>query len=356
MSGNDPATKTPTARRDITIIDIARETGTSKTTVSRVLNGEPSVAPATRVLVTEAATRLGYRANRAARSLRTSRSALVGFLVPHLNEVFGQQAERLAGELREHGIDLVISTSGWNAAVEARIIESMASRGVDALVLSLADDRAGALVKVLKEFDRPLVLLDREVRGIRADTVLTDQSTGMTEAIAHLAGLGHRRIGLIAMTGATRPGREQQSAWRRAMKQSELDDDDALVCTVDRFERASGAAATAELLDAGATAFVVCVPEAVMAGVLVDLHDRGLSVPGDVSLVGYHEPLLASAKEPRIAAITRDYEGMGALAGRLAVTRLANTEMRPRVEIVSTGFVTGTSTAVPKPRKAPRRK
>jgi LacI family transcriptional regulator len=348
MSGNDPIERPPTMRRDVTIIDIARETGTSKTTVSRVLNGEPSVAPATRVLITEAAARLGYRANRAARSLRTSRSALVGFLVPHLNEVFGQQAERLAGELREHGIDLVISTSGWNADAEARIIESMASRGVDALVVSLADDRAPGLVRVLRDFDRPLVLLDREVRGVRADTILTDQSTGMTSAIAHLAELGHVRIGLVAMTGATRPGREQQAAWHRAMEQAGLSDDAALVASVERFERASGAAATADLLAAGATAFVVCVPEAVMAGVLVDLHARGLSVPRDISLVGYHEPLLASAKEPRIAAITRDYEDMGAIAGRLAVTRLANTGMRPRVEIVATGFVTGTSTAPPK--------
>lgn len=349
MDGNDPkASGTPT--RDVTIIDIAKAAGTSKTTVSRVLNGETNVSPTTRRRVTEVATELGYRANRAARSLRTSRSALVGFLVPHLNEVFGPQAERLAGELRQHGIDLVISTSGWSPEAEAESIETLAARGVDALVLSLASDRAPRLAKLLNSFDRPLVLLDREVRGIHADTVLTDQSGGMEGAVTHLRGLGHERIGLIAMTESTRPGREQHAAWRSSLTRSGLDPSELLVFATDRFERASGADGAATLLAAGATALIACVPEAVMAGVLTEIYRRGLTVPDDVSLVGYHEPLLASVKEPRIAAITRTFEEMGSIAGRLAITRLANPAMRPRVEVVATGFVEGSSTAAP-PRR-----
>ncbi|MDW5596929.1 LacI family DNA-binding transcriptional regulator [Conexibacter stalactiti] len=345
MTGNDP---NGGRQRGVTIIDIARAAGTSKTTVSRVLNGEAGVAPATRTHVTNVAARLGYRANTAARSLRTRSSALIGFLVPHLNEVFSQQAERLSNELRRHQVDLVISTSGWDPDAEVEIVERMASRGVDALVLSLTSDRNPDVARLLRTLDPALVLLDREVRGISADTVLTDQSGGVEGAVAHLVELGHERIGLISMTDVTRPGREVPAAWRRGGQRAGLAFGPELNVALPHFDAASGATAAGALLRAGATAVIACVPEAAIAGMLFDLRDRGISIPGDLSLVGYHEPILASAKEPRIAAITRDYGEMGAIAGRLAITRLANRELRPRVETVQTGFLPGSSTAPPR--------
>lgn len=347
VNGNDP---NGGRQRGVTIIDIARAAGISKTTVSRVLNGEAGVAPATRTQVMEVAARLGYRANTAARSLRTRSSALVGFLVPHLNEVFSQQAERLSLELRHHGVDLVISTSDWDPDAEIEIVERMASRGVDALVLSLTSDRSPGVARLLKSLDPALVLLDREVRGITADTVLTDQSGGVEGAVAHLVELGHERIGLISMTDVNRPGREVPAAWRRGGERAGLAFGPELNVALPRFDAASGANAIDRLLAADVTAVIACVPEAAIAGVLFDLRDRGISVPADLSLVGYHEPVLASAKEPRIAAITRDYGEMGVIAGRLAITRLANREMRPRVETVRTGFVPASSTAPPRRR------
>src|SRR5262249_8316429 len=103
-------------RRSPTILDLARESGVSKTTVSRVLNGSASVAPETRERALEAMERLGFRVNLAARALRTTRSALVGLLVPAIdNEVFGRVAQRLETELARDGVSLVITSSAWTA-------------------------------------------------------------------------------------------------------------------------------------------------------------------------------------------------------------------------------------------------
>ena len=103
-------------RRDPTILDLARAANVSKTTASRVLNGAPNVAPETRARVLEAIKSIDYRVNTAARSLRTTRTFLVGLLVPAINnDVFGMIAEVLEEELRHDGVGLVIASSGWDA-------------------------------------------------------------------------------------------------------------------------------------------------------------------------------------------------------------------------------------------------
>jgi LacI family transcriptional regulator len=119
-----------------TIVDVAREAHVSKTTASRVLNGSPNVAPQTRARVLEAVTRLDYRVNSAARSLRTSRSLLIGLLVPAIShDVFGRIAEIIEEDLRRDAVGLVIASSGWDASGERLALESLLKHRVDALLI-----------------------------------------------------------------------------------------------------------------------------------------------------------------------------------------------------------------------------
>ena len=105
--------------REVTIVDVAREAGVSKSTVSRVLNDSPHVATATRARVLDAVSRLDFHANEAARGLRTTRSFLVGLLVPAIsNDVFSRIADVLEEDLRREGVGMVIVSSGWDAAGE----------------------------------------------------------------------------------------------------------------------------------------------------------------------------------------------------------------------------------------------
>ena len=203
-------------KRTATIFDIAREAGVSKTTVSRALTGSSNVAPETLTRVLDAATRLDYRVNVAARSLRTARTFLVGLLVPAIsNDIFGRIAEVIERDLRRNGMGLLIVSSGWEADGERVGLESLRSRGVDALVVSLVNDRDKKTVAALRSFQRPIVLLDRELQtGVDADHhVFVDHNKGVSDALEHLVGLGHRRIAIATIALSVRPGREAQAAY-----------------------------------------------------------------------------------------------------------------------------------------------
>jgi LacI family transcriptional regulator len=321
-------------RRSPTILDLAREAGVSKTTVSRVLNDSPKVADDTQERVKQAMKSLGFRVNLAARSLRTTRSALVGLLVPTIdNEIFGRVAQTLTTELANSSIGLVISTSNWDSRAELRALQSLASRGVDALALSLVNDQYPGVVEFVRSFERPMVLLDRHVPGLSADTVVTDQRTGLVATMTHLHDLGHRKIGLVTLPNHTRTTRELTASYRAACRRLGLPQRSQIVASVDM---ASGAEAVDRLLSDGLRAIVVCAPSLVLAGALERLDALGLKVPADVSIVGYDESPVAFAKRPRLTVISRDIDEISQAASRMIVTRLSNPDLPPRLETVHT--------------------
>lgn len=321
-------------RRNPTILDLAREAGVSKTTVSRVLNDSPKVAVDTQERVKEAMKLLGFRVNLAARTLRTTRSALVGFLVPTIdNEIFGRVAQTLTTELANSDVGVVISTSNWDCGAELRALQSLESRGVDALALSLVDDRHPDIVEFVRSFDRPIVLLDRHVRGLSADTVFTDQRAGLVATITHLHELGHHRIGLVTLPNRTHVTRELTAAYRAACRRLDLPQRREVAEHVDL---ASGADAADRLLADGIRAIVVCAPSLILAGALERLVELGLKVPADVSIIGYDESPVAFAKRPRLTVISRHIDEIAQAASRMIVTRLADPGLPPRLEIVTT--------------------
>ncbi len=313
-----------------------------------MLNEPLKVSPATRAQVLTAVEQLGYRLNVAARSLRTTKSSLVGLLVPAIsNDVFGRIAEVLEEDLRRDGSGLLIMSSGWSAAGEQFALESLRARRVDALVVSLVDDQDPRAGRVLRAFGRPIVLLDREVRGLRADVVMTEQGAGIRAALEHLAQLGHRSVGLATISSDVRPGRETLVAFRAAVQALGLTRVTEMVVPYERVDARSGWEVAERMIDAGATAILSCLPNSVTAGVLELLGIRGLTVPDDVSLIGFDESELASVKPPRLTVISRSLEDIGHHAGRLVVTRLVNPELAPRTVTVKMTLRVRGSTGAP---------
>lgn len=339
----DVHTAGTSTRRAATIWDIAREANVSKTTVSRVLNGSDKVAAPTRDRVARAIAKLDFQVNLAARSLRTARTALVGFLVPTIdNEVFGKIAQRLDTELSGSGVGLVIGTSGWDAEAELKALRAFHSRGVDGLVLSLVDDQSPEVAEFVRSFDRPIVLLDREVAGFETDAVLTDQWPGISASVTHLYELGHRRLGLATISGSTRPGREGMAAFEHTSKELGLSSTKFIVRDV---SLAAGRAAASELFAADVSAIVACTPSLVLAGIIEQLDGRGLSIPEDVSLIGYDESELAFAKRPKLTVVSRQLDEIAHYASSLIVDRLADPDTPHRIEVVRTMLQVRESTA-----------
>lgn len=332
-------------QRAPTILDIAAAAGISKSTASRVLTGSPGVSEGARLAVGIAVEKLGYRVNTAARSLRTTRSALVGMIVPAVNhEVFAEIAVQLDRTLRDLGVTLAITSSDWSEDVEAKALNALQSRAVDVLVVASTNDRSRDLGDRLKALSCPLILLDRDFRGLSCDAVLTDHRTGTGAALQHLWGIGHSKVALLHVPVAIRPGREESAAFRADHLARGLE---PILIEIDAGTTGAAAAACDAALAAGATALIVGGAMTAVAGVLRRLDERGLEVPSDISVIAYDESDLASVKRPRLTTISRDIAEIGRSTGQLVRSRLANPEGPPRIVSISTSLIIRESTASP---------
>src|SRR4051812_29841580 len=275
--------------RPPTIVDLAARAGVSKATVSRVLNDSPNVAEETRTRVLDAIAETGFQVNRAARTLRTSRTGLVGFLVPIIS-IFGLIVEALDRELAADGFSILLTASRRRDATrDLDAIETLVGRGVDALVLAPSDDTSAVLARHLRAVRAPVVLLDRGVRGLRADALLVDQGPGIHGAVAHLRGSGRKRIALLTRDRKTRPGREIIARYEEVVRRR-------LVAEFDDLDREAGRDGVDRLLAAGADAILATGTMEHTASVLERLGGLGVRGPGGVSPRRYRAPRGGGAK------------------------------------------------------------
>jgi LacI family transcriptional regulator len=340
----DGADSTRSAR-PTTIIDIARVAGVSKSTVSRVINGNLNVSPETRAVVLETMNKLDFQLNAAARSLRANRTHLVGLLMPHIVHVFySTTAEVLEHELRKEGMSLLIANSGGLVEGEINAINSLRSHGAEALILSVVNENDEALAAILKRTRQHLILLDREIPGVMADSVLIDPHNGIEEAVAHLTSLGHTRIALVTHGSFVRPGREVRKSFKLALTRFGLDPVSEALPDFEDITSHVGWTAAEEMVNLGATAILSLGPSTVTAGILNYLTWRGLKIPEDISIVVYDQTELASAMPTGLTAVVRPIEEYARLASQLLVSRLADPTAKPRSVTVPTRLVIRDST------------
>jgi LacI family transcriptional regulator len=317
-----------------TLADVAVRSGISKSTVSRVLNGHPYVSDDVREAVLRAVEELGYQTNDAARALRTRQTRMIGLVVATLrNEVFAAIAQGMDRVLTDLGRTLVVTTTDGRPSHEIEVIRSLLQRGIDGLVVSLADE-SSVVLRDLRDAAVPTVVLDREIKGGFADQILTNHRTAISDAVADLRGRGHVHIGLICPPLSIRPGREVRAAFVASAQP-----DPALVMDGPLTED-FGADATERLLagDPRPSA-IICGGTQVLVGSLGVLARANLRIPQDISMVAYDESDAGRVHNPPIAVIARQREEMGAMAAKLVMQRVEGTRTTPRREVVSARYV-----------------
>jgi LacI family transcriptional regulator len=333
--------------RRATITQVAARAGVSGATVSRVLNGYPFVNDEVRTRVLAAAEELDYRPDAVARSMRTGESRAIGFVVSDLaNPLFSAIAAGADEILHSSGYSLVLASSAGDPEREAEAIAALGQRRVDALILSIADERAPGLAERLRTF-RSVVLVDRQLRGSRADVVHSEHRLGMEAAVAHLRALGHADIGLIAGSQAQLGSRARVRAFRNALDGAV---DQRLVRTGE-LSRETGYLAAQELLalDEPPSALIAGNNQ-LFAGVVAAVHDLRLRVPDDLSLVACDDSDLARLHEPPIDVVDRDPYELGRAAAQLVLARLAEPESPPRRTVLPTRFEARASSTAPAER------
>jgi LacI family transcriptional regulator len=297
----------------VTIHDVAREAGVSASTVSRAMTGG-TVSSATRATVMDAAARLGYRPNRAARGLTTGRTGALGLLVPDLgNPYFAEVIKGVAARTRTRDQPLLVSDTDEDSGLERDTIASL-RRSTDGLVLCSPRADDAALAEIAR--GGPTVLINRRVDGI--PSVTSNMTDGVEQALRHLSALGHTRVAYLC--GPADSWAERSRSEGMALGASigvEVVRIPAIAPTFD-----GGVYAADLALTTGATA-IIAFNDLIALGVLNRLTSRGISVPAEMSLIGHDDIEMATMSHPGLTTVSVSTVKLGTTAAELLLRLLA---------------------------------
>jgi DNA-binding LacI/PurR family transcriptional regulator len=319
------------AARPLSMADVAARAGVSHQTVSRVVNGHPSVAPATRERVEQAIAELGYRPNVAARALVTGSTRTIGLVTVKINQ-YGPAQTMLGLEKAARAAGYSLSVSILDDATAGAMrdaVDAFVAQRVDAIVaLSTYDDAAEALSSLAP----PVPLVAVQVGGDEdRPAVGVDQETGARLAVRHLLDLGHRTVHHVAGPADSKEARGRIAGWR-----AELEAAGAAVPEPLRgdWTPSSGYAAGRQLADrirAGQDVTAVFLANDQMAlGLLAAFHEAGLEAPDDVSVVGFDDLPEAPYFTPPLTTVRQDFAELGRRGVQLVLARLRGEDLHPR--------------------------
>ncbi len=318
---------------------MAKHAGVSTSSVSRHLHGN-RVAGADRISV--AMNELGFRPSAVARWLKSGKTLTLGLVVPDVtNPFFASIVKGVESVAHTGGYTVVLCNTDESADREHEVLERMVDR-VDGLLLAPARDDAET-AESIAALGVPVVLVDRTLPDPgRADVVLIDNAGGAAAAAAHLLGLGHRRLGLISGPIDTTPGAERHGGFVAA-----CDDEANVIVEMADFREAGGYQAAMRLFGQSAPPTAVLAANNMMTiGLLRALHDLGLRIPRDVSVVGFDDHALADLLDPPLTVVDRPTENQGAVAARMLMSRLTDGADRPgRTVRLETKLIVRSSTS-----------
>jgi LacI family transcriptional regulator, repressor for deo operon, udp, cdd, tsx, nupC, and nupG len=317
------------------LADVAKQAGVSEATVSRVLNGKPGISDATRAAVLTALDVIGYERPT---HLRVRRARMVGLVVPELqNPIFPALAEVVAGALAQRGFNAVLCTRTGSMS-EAEYVDMLLERQVSGMIFAggqyaeadAPHDHYGRLLKLRL----PVVLVNAAAEHLDFPRVSTDDGVAMEQAYGHLAYLGHERIGLVLGPPDHVPSQRKLAAFERCSPNGGP-------VERTRFSLEGGHAATARLIEQGMTG-VICASDPLALGAIRAARRAGLTVPADISVVGYDDSALMSCTDPPLTTVRQPIEAIGRaavemLTGQIEGSLVSADELFFEPEIVARG-------------------
>ncbi|WP_404384595.1 LacI family DNA-binding transcriptional regulator [Caenispirillum salinarum] len=316
-----------------TIKDVARAAEVSVTTVSHVINGTRFVAPETAERVREAVDRLGYAPSGVARALKANRTHTIGMMVTNsTNPFFAEVIQGVESACFARGYSLMLCNSEDDPDKQHAYLAALRMKRIDALVVMTGNMDPAAPAEFAEAADVPTLALDaEETPGVSA--VADDSYAGGLLAGKYLASHGFSRIACI--TGPERHPRsaERLAGVRAALDAAGMDLDPDLIVPGD-LTVASGQAAMTALLDRPAPRrpqAVFCFNDMSAMGALCAAGEAGLSVPGDVSVMGYDDIELAAYMSPPLTTIRQGTRELGTRAADAIINHLESAAALPRV-------------------------
>jgi len=334
-----------------TMNDVARSAGVSLKTVSRVVNGETSVAPELAARVQAAVESLNYRPHIGASMLRRNdrSTRTIGLLVEDVGNPFSAALHRaVEDEARRRGVHVLTGSLDEDPQRERELIRAFAQRNADGLIVVPAGDDQSYLAMELPG-DTPVVFVDRPAAGFPADSVLATNVTGATEAVRHLIGHGHQRIAFLGDQSRIATERSRYQGYLEALAESGLEP----FATHELHHSSAAESATMSLFrsDEAPTALFTS-QNLVTIGALRAL--RRLRLHRDVALVGFDDFPLADLLEPAVTVIAQDPMLIGTTAARALFDRIDGDTQPPREFWIPTALIRRGSGELPPARNRPR--
>ena len=314
--------------------DVASAAGVSSATVSRVLNSSGYVSKAARKGVMRAVRALGYRHNDLARSLITRRTNMIALLVGDIrNPYFSAMAKDVEEVANRNGYTMLLCNIGGNREIEIAYVNNLLARRVDGFIFAQTSASRSYYAE-RRILDVPVVVIDPQIHIPRADAVFLENCLGAMSAVSHLIELGHQRIAHISGPRSFVTAQKRIEGYWEALREHGLRVPKEYFQEGD-YRPEGGRLCMKKLLDLPIPPTAVFAANDDMAiGAMSEIAEVGLSIPQDISVVGFDDIPLASLVWPSLTTIAQPPPHLGGMAMQMLADRCAGKAARNRQVLV----------------------
>ena len=323
--------RTNEIKMGITINKIAQIAGVSKRTVTRALNGQSEISPATKQRILTIAKQLRYRPNALARALALKETKTLGLIVSDNSDPFFAQLARGVEDIaHDNGYSVIFCNTDEDYENELRAVHTLMEKRVDGILLTATQVGSEDILELINE-KIPFVLTNRHVAEIATDYVIVDNRRGAYEAVSHLINLGHNRIAHISGPGQISTVKERLEGYRNALTEHDIEFDGSLVGVSDlHMERGFKVTKYFLRLEKRPTA-IFGYSDLLAIGALRAVKEVGLKVPDDIALVGYDDIDFAPFLEVPLTTVAQPSYEIGKRSTEILISKLqGNGDKKPQ--------------------------
>ena len=331
--------------------DVAEKAGVSVAVVSYVINNGPRpVALETQAKVEKAIKELGYFPNELARSLARKQTATIGLIVPSLtNPVFAEIAESLERVCAAAGYAVMLSSTGRDPVREKKLAETLRSKQVDGVVI-LPSQEPQEILSSFRQAQIPTIVLEHDLPNTHC--IAIDDWQGGRLATQHLLSLGHRRIAMIKRETTSALSYLRAVAYRETLIEAGIFPDPALVIESKAGHTAAYSAMQQLLALPNPPTAVFTHNDVLAVGAMRAIHDAGLRVPDDISVVGYDNTVNTAYLNPPLTTVKSPVAEMGRQAGQIILKLVDNQRDLPAQTITLPVELVVRASTAPPPNKS----
>ena len=327
--------------KKVSLADVAKSLGVSKTLVSLVLNDrgdEKGINKDTQQRVRDKVKELNYKPNQFARGLRVGKSNTIGLVVADIsNSFYAKMCRSIEDHCTENGYNLIICSSDENPEKESELIQMLIDRQVDGLIISTTQ-KNNSDIKLLKKNDFPFVLIDRNVSSIDTNYVVVDNVNGAKEVVNHLIKLGNERIGHLTITPAhISTIKESVEGYKEALKENNLPISNKLIREVsfDNLKEEVCDQVKELLAPPNKVTALFVANNNIAVACLECLNELGMRIPQDVALVSFDDIEAFNLCYPPITAVAQPIEEMGRKAVDIILHEIKNEGVNNKTQHIS---------------------